>query len=384
MRKKRTSGGLPRILRQGAALFTGAAALWLVWLTGDPAAALASLADSTQVATALLSAELDFSPQDNGQLSALDRLVLAQSSLLGGILPQEELTAPQQPSAQPTPEPTPQPVESHPPTPAATEDPDGIIPKTMVAGTSAKYVTSGTVSIYNHTDYSLDIDELLSSAPTITADAPGPQVLIFHSHATEAYTPAGTDVYEESDSYRTLNTEQNMVRVGEEMVKIFEAAGIEVIHDTTLYDYPSYNEAYNRSSQGVAHWLEEYPSIQLVLDVHRDALAASDGTIYKTVAGTVENCAQVMMVMGSDAMGQEHPNWRVNLSLAVRIQKALTEKWSTLARPVVLRTSRFNQHQSPGEILLEVGTHGNTLQEAITAARLFARTVADLMTGQNG
>ena len=107
MRKKRTSGGLPRILRQGAALFTGAAALWLVWLTGDPAAALASLADSTQVATALLSAELDFSPQDNGQLSALDRLVLAQSSLLGGILPQEELTAPQQPSAQPTPEPTP-------------------------------------------------------------------------------------------------------------------------------------------------------------------------------------------------------------------------------------------------------------------------------------
>ena len=175
-----------------------------------------------------------------------------------------------------------------------------------------------------------------------------------------------------------------MVRVGEEMVKIFEAAGIEVIHDTTLYDYPSYNEAYNRSSQGVAHWLEEYPSIQLVLDVHRDALAASDGTIYKTVAGTVEDCAQVMMVMGSDAMGQEHPNWRVNLSLAVRIQKALTEKWSTLARPVVLRTSRFNQHQSPGEILLEVGTHGNTLQEAITAARLFARTVADLMTGQNG
>ena len=173
-----------------------------------------------------------------------------------------------------------------------------------------------------------------------------------------------------------------MVRVGKEMAEIFEEAGIEVVHDTTLYDYPSYNEAYNRSSAGVAHWLEEYPSIQLVLDVHRDALAASDGTIYKTVAGTVDNCAQVMMVMGSDAMGQEHPNWRVNLSLATSIQKALADKWSTLARPLVLRTSRFNQHQSTGEILLEVGTHGNTLQEAITAARLFARTVADMMTGQ--
>lgn len=381
MRKKRTSGKLPRILRQSAAVFLAVAALWLIWLTGDPAAALRDLAGSTRLAGALLQAELGVSFPDEDGLSGWERLILAQSSLLGGVMSQAELTAPPQSSA-PSGQPPPEPSASTDPLPAVTEEPDGIIPRTMVAGTSAKYVTSGTVSIYNHTDYALDIDELLAAAPTVTADAPGPQVLIFHSHATEAYTPAGTDVYEESDSYRTLNTEQNMVRVGEEMVKIFEAAGIEVIHDITLYDYPSYNEAYNRSSQGVAHWLEEYPSIQLVLDVHRDALAASDGTIYKTVAGTVEDCAQVMMVMGSDAMGQEHPDWRVNLSLAVRIQKALTEKWSTLARPVVLRTSRFNQHQSPGEILLEVGTHGNTLQEAITAARLFARTVADLMTRQ--
>ena len=131
----------------------------------------------------------------------------------------------------------------------------------------------------------------------------------------------------------------------------------------------------------MAEWLEQYPSIRLVIDVHRDALAASDGTLYKTVAGTVDNCAQVMMVMGTDATGQKHPNWRVNLSLAVNIQKAITDKWATLARPIVLRTSRFNQHQSTGEILLEVGTHGNTLQEAITAGRLFARTIADMMTG---
>ena len=87
-----------------------------------------------------------------------------------------------------------------------------------------------------------------------------------------------------------------------------------------------------------------------------------------------------MMVMGSDAGGMKHPNWRVNLSLAVGIQKAITDKWATLARPIVLRTSRFNQQQSTGAILLEVGTHGNTLQEAITAARLFARTIADMMT----
>ena len=382
MRKKRTRKPFSRWLRQGIALFVAAAALWLVWLTGDPAATLSRLAGSTQLATALLAAELGVSPQDGADLSGWDRLVLAQSSLLSGILPKGSLTTPEEepsPQLEPSPEVTVEPD----PLPSATEEPDGIIPRTMVAGTSASYVNSGSVSIYNHTDYTLDIDQLLADAPALTAGSDAPQVLIFHSHATEAYTPSGTDVYEESDSYRTLNTDQNMVRVGEEMAKIFEAAGIEVIHDTTLYDYPSYNEAYNRSSAGVAHWLEEYPSIQLVLDVHRDALAASDGTIYKTVAGTVENCAQVMMVMGSDAMGQEHPNWRINLSLATSIQKALADKWSTLARPLVLRTSRFNQHQSTGEILLEVGTHGNTLQEATTAARLYARTVADMMTGKD-
>lgn len=382
MRKKRTRKPFSRWLRQGIALFVAAAALWLVWLTGDPAATLSRLAGSTQLATALLAAELGVSPQDGADLSGWDRLVLAQSSLLSGILPKGSLTTPEE-EPSPQPEPSPEVTVEPDPLPSATEAPDGIIPRTMVAGTSASYVNSGSVSIYNHTDYTLDIDQLLADAPALTAGSDAPQVLIFHSHATEAYTPSGTDVYEESDSYRTLNTDQNMVRVGEEMAKIFEAAGIEVIHDTTLYDYPSYNEAYNRSSAGVAHWLEEYPSIQLVLDVHRDALAASDGTIYKTVAGTVENCAQVMMVMGSDAMGQEHPNWRINLSLATSIQKALADKWSTLARPLVLRTSRFNQHQSTGEILLEVGTHGNTLQEAITAARLYARTVADMMTGKD-
>jgi len=379
MQKMRTkSNKVGRGIRQGVAIFLAAVALWLVWLTGDPAQAVRQLSTAvkkTDLTAALLAAELGM--PDHG-LSGWDRLVLAQSALLTGTVV-EATAPPEQPpresepvaSVQPTPKPS---------APATTSAPEGIIPKTMVAGTSGQYVTAGRVTIYNHTDYKLDIPSLLAAQPELDGSAEGPQILIFHSHATEAYTMNGTDLYEESDSYRTLNTQQNMVRVGEEMKTIFEAAGLEVIHDTTLYDYPSYNEAYSRSGEGVAQWLAQYPSIQLVLDVHRDALAAADGTIYKTVAGTVEGCAQVMLVMGSDAMGQKHPNWKVNLALAAGIQDALTEKWATLARPMVLRTSRFNQHQSTGMILVEVGTHGNTLQEALMAARLFARTVADMMT----
>ena len=383
MRKNRTTGRFRRRVMQCLAVFVATAALWLIWLTADSTAAaesLRSLAESPQIAQTLLSAELGTMDPDG--FSALDRLLLAQSPFLSLSPSSELLTPPPDSSIRAPAEPSDpdEPEADADLPPVTTTAPDDIIGKTMVAGTSAKYFSSGNVSVYNHTSYDLDIDVLLSAAPELSSRDEGPLVLIYHSHATEAYTMDGTDTYEESDSYRTLNTDQNMVRVGREIKQILEAAGIGVIHDTTLYDYPSYNEAYTRSGQGLSEWLEQYPSIQLVIDVHRDALAASDGTLYKTVAGTVDNCAQIMMVMGSDAGGMKHPNWRVNLSLAVGIQKAITDKWATLARPIVLRTSRFNQQQSTGAILLEVGTHGNTLQEAITAARLFARTIADMMT----
>ena len=384
MRKKRTSRPLARGLRAGAAALMAVLAAWLLWLVGDPTAALEQLwelAGDARVSITLLSAELGLVEQAGDGLSRWDRLVLAQSSLLGGTLPSQE-PAPTDPPAKESLDvaeldPTGEDEETEPP--ITTTAPDGIIPKTMVAGSSAKYITSGNVSIYNHTDYVIDIPALLENAPQLSAEGDGPKVLIYHSHATESYEMDGTDVYEPSGDHRTLDTDKNMVRVGEEMKAVFEAAGIGVIHDTTLYDYPSYNDAYIRSVEGVAANLEKYPSLVLLLDVHRDALVATDGTIYKAVAGMVDNCAQVMMVMGSDATGQVHPNWKVNLALALRIQSALAIKWATLARPLVLRTTRFNQHLSTGTILVEVGTHGNTLQEAITAARLYARTVVELM-----
>ena len=389
MRKNGTRP-LLRGLRVGAAVFVAALGLWLLWLVGDPAAAvgdLVRLADSAKVATALLSAELG-APRQEGGLSPWDRLVLAQSSLLSG-----RVDPPASAAAETGPLPTGKEPDVIPTDgggdgdggdgdhlPMTTTAPDGIIPWTMVAGSSAGYISSGNVSVYNRTGYAVNIDALLEAAPTLSAGGDGPKVLIYHSHATEAYAMDGTDIYKPSDYYRTLDTERNMVRIGEEMAAVFEAAGIGVIHDTTLYDYPRYNDAYYRSLEGVAALLKQYPSIVLVLDVHRDALEATDGTIYKVVAGTVDNCAQVMMVVGTDAGGASHPNWRVNLALALSIQDALTQKWATLARPTVVRESRFNQQLSTGSILVEVGTHGNTLQEAITAARLYARTVVELMT----
>lgn len=380
MQKNRTSAPLLRGLRQGIALFLTAVALWIVYLTADPALALSKLkqlAQLDQLTETILNLELPWSTQPSVPL--WQQVILGQSTLLSGAAqatPAPAPTATPQPTATPEPEAVEEEKDETPP--QTTTAPDGIIPSTLKASNSPVYATLGNVSIRNYTDYSLDIKALLEAAPKLTPAQDGPDILIYHSHATEAYTMDGTDMYEESDSYRTLNTEQNMVRVGTEMTKILEDSGLEVIHDTTLYDYPDYNDAYNRSSQAVKETLDKCPSIRLVIDVHRDALVAGDGTIYKTVAGSVENCAQVMMVMGTDTLGQTHPNWRVNLSLATSIQKALADKWSTLARPIALRTSRFNQHYSTGCLLVEIGSHGNTLQEAITAGRLYARTIADL------
>lgn len=389
MRKKRTSRPWIRGLRTGAAVLVGTLAVWLAWLVGDPAAALHQLrewAGSAQVSLALLSAELGLEENTEG-LSRWDRLVLAQSPLLGGVLPSGAPQASPPPPSEPGDllelDPAGEDEEaSASPLPSA-EAPEGIIPKTMMAGSSAKYVTEGNVSVYNHTDYSIDIPALIGNAPKLSAAGEGPKVLIYHSHATESYTMEGADVYEPSGDHRTLNTEQNMVRVGEEMKAVFEAAGIGVVHDTTLYDYPSYNDAYNRSVQGVAENLKKYPSIVLALDVHRDALVANDGTIYKVVAGTVDDCAQVMMVLGSDAGGADHPRWKDNLAFALQLQRSLVRGYASLARPTVLRKARYNQQLSPGSILVEVGGHGNSLSEAIAGGRLWADCVARTLLDLN-
>jgi stage II sporulation protein P len=205
----------------------------------------------------------------------------------------------------------------------------------------------------------------------------GPQILIIHTHGSEAYTPTDGNTYEESDPYRTTDCTRNVVRVGEEMATVFRAHGFQVLHDTTLYDYPAYSGAYDRSGAAVRQWLEEYPTVRIVLDVHRDALVGTDGQVYKLVTQEAgEKVAQVMLVVGTDGSGAEHPRWEDNLAFAVRLQQGVVRGYDSLARPIVLRGSRYNQHLLPGSLLVEVGGHGNTLTEAIDGARLWADNVA--------
>ena len=209
----------------------------------------------------------------------------------------------------------------------------------------------------------------------------GPQILIVHTHTTEAYTKGKKDKYEETDPARTLNNDYNMVRVGEEMKAVFEDMGLSVVHDTSKHDYPSYNGSYAHALNSIEKYVKKYPTIQVVLDVHRDAIIDSKGVSYaKRTKINGESVAQVMLVVGTNDMGLSHPKWKDHLALAVQMQKKMLAIDKSFPRPIDLRSPRFNGHATPGSMLVEVGTSGNTLQEALAGARYFARAAGELYT----
>lgn len=259
------------------------------------------------------------------------------------------------------PEDVPLPAETPPPAPLPPAETD-IVPTTI----------SGGLTIKTSTSYTIDPRELLSAGCPVRLKDGEPQILIIHTHSSEAYSPAGLDQYEDTGGYRTQDNEYNVIRIGDELEALLTEQGLNVIHDRGCYDYPSYTGSYNRSGAAVESYLAEHPSISVVIDLHRDALGSGDVT-YKTVATESGVCAsQLMFVMGSDEGGLDYPNWRDNLCFALYLQNAVLNKYPSLMRPVTLVEYRYNQHLTTGSLILEVGSNGNTLREALAAIRLFA------------
>ena len=214
----------------------------------------------------------------------------------------------------------------------------------------------------------------------LQADAP--TVLILHTHATESYE--NTENYQETSPYRTLDEEHNMLCIGQAVADMLEAGGVRVIQDKTLHDYPVYNDAYQNARETIRSRLEENPSICLVLDLHRDAAENADGSQKReTVELDGTTSARLMLVMGSDQGSLSHAQWQKNLSLAVKLQAQLESDHPGLCRPIQLRNSRYNQDLSTGALLVEVGTAGNTKEEALRAAQYLAQGILALARGAN-
>lgn len=228
----------------------------------------------------------------------------------------------------------------------------------------------------------VDTTELLLQELNWDLREDGPQVLILHTHATESYTQQTGEAYTQSDPYRTLEEEYNMLSVGARIAQILEGEGINVIHDTTLYDYPDYGSAYENARMAVEAYLEEYPTIQLVLDIHRDAVENYDGTQWApTAVVDGETSAKLMLVIGTGCGKDADAIWQENMALAVKLHAQLETMYPGICREISLRSSKYNQDLSAGFLLAEVGTCGNTHTEAMLAAEALAQAILALSQG---
>lgn len=225
-----------------------------------------------------------------------------------------------------------------------------------------------------------DLEALIAQPLTWALAQDTPTVLILHTHTTESYSPSG-EAYQESADYRTLDTDYNMLSIGQRVAEILESGGVHVIHDVRLHDYPSYNGAYNHARKSTNEILNEKPGIQLILDIHRDAADTGNGQLRTAAAIDGQSGSQLMFVLGCGNAGLPHPDWEDNLAAAMKLQLLLEQSSPGICRPISIRPQRFNQDLGGTALLVEVGAAGNTHAEALLAAEKLAEAILALKNG---
>lgn len=240
---------------------------------------------------------------------------------------------------------------------------------------------AAAVSVKYYTTCRADLEALMARPLSWNLATGEPTVLILHTHGTESYTKSPGEQYSESSAFRTLDEGYNMISLGDYLAQTLESAGIGVVHDRTLHDYPSYNGSYNSARKSIAAYLQDNPSIQLVLDLHRDA--SGDNKNQLKTSATVDGVAsaQLMIVVGTDGSGLSHPNWEENLALAMKLYGQLERTNPGICRYISLRSQRFNQDQHPGALLIEVGGAGNSHAEAVLATSVLAEAIIAMAQG---
>ena len=372
-------GMMKRWLRRGAALVLAAATLVTVAAAADGSADTAGQSAAKWLLQWTMGSWL---PPDG--LSPATALALGQSPLLlsaraevASFAAQQEAASmdrdePQSAPEEDTPSPAPQI-----PLPAAGDRTalafldNGVPSQTVKITNTAGYTVVRGVCIKNASTKTLDAAALAAEGFAAQLTDETPQVLIIHTHGSEAYTMPEGQGYISTGTCRTSDTNKNVVRVGDEIASVLSEYGISVLHDRTLYDDPLYEGAYSRSVEGIEAYQEKYPSLVFILDIHRDAVEDAQHRQYKLISQEDPNAAQLSFIMGSN-----HEGWEENLKMAVAIAEAIKTDYPTVMRPITLRNSNYNQHKSLGSMLVEVGAAGNSLDEALNSARIFADAFA--------
>lgn len=202
-----------------------------------------------------------------------------------------------------------------------------------------------------------------------------PQVLIIHTHATESFQPSSSGFYDSEYTARTIDSEKNIIAVGAKIAEEIAKHGFTVIHDGTLHDYPMFSGAYARSAETVKAILEEYPSIKIVLDVHRDAIEREGSPVAAVTQINGKEAAQIMIISAADDGNWDVPEFMQNFRFACYLQGRIESDSPGITRPVLFQYCNYNQHLSTGSLLLEIGSHGNTLEQALYTAELIGQSI---------
>ena len=202
-------------------------------------------------------------------------------------------------------------------------------------------------------------------------------IVIYHTHTTEAYFPTESSPYRQTSRWRTADSERSVVAVGERLKTILERDyGFSVIHDTTDHEPPKLATAYERSEQTMRAYREQYPSIEVFIDLHRDAYGSEpkEPTDFVTVNG--EQLARLMFVVGHGEAYEDKPFYETNRRFAERITDYLADVDPNLVRPIREKTGRYNQHIGAYCLLVEVGHNANTLEQALASVPYLAEGIA--------
>ena len=256
----------------------------------------------------------------------------------------------------------------------------GKITEQFISSNSAN-LSHNNLHIKNSTGLSIDLQsELLQPLKFKVQKTAEPQVLIVHTHATESYMHEDRDYYTAADVTRTTDNAANMINIGNIIAQRLKVGGFSVLHDTTQHDKDSYSGSYDKAAKTITEYLKKYPSIKIVIDVHRDSISLGENNKSKpTVEIGGRKAAQVMLCMGSQSGAVTgFPNWKENFRLAARFQQTMEVMYPGLARPMLLMSKKYNEHLTTGSMLLEVGTEANSISEAAYSAELVGNCLINL------
>lgn len=244
-----------------------------------------------------------------------------------------------------------------------------VTPNPIAENANVQY---GKVKIKNQTTYNLTEDIL---NPNIKID--NKNILIFHTHSCESYTPSEKYQYSQTGNYRTTDKNYSVIRVGNELENYLKQYNINVIHDTSYHDYPSYTGSYTRSLQTVENILKTNQS-DIIIDLHRDAVG-SRPDYAPTVKIGEDYAAQIMFVIGTNEGGLWHPNWQQNLKFAIKVQQKAEEMYPGLFKPIMLTKSRYNQHTGKYANIMEIGSTGNTLDQCLNSMKYLSAVLNEIL-----